>query len=129
MMFRSLAVWFAILVLAAINGGFRDLALTPALGDTVARAISTVALCSLIAAVAWLTIRWIGPSNAARTGVLWLVLTLAFEFLGGRYLFGKTWTELLADYDVTRGRIWLIVPFVTLLAPLWAARARGHSRS
>jgi hypothetical protein len=29
---------------------------------------------------------------------------------------------LLADYDVLRGRIWVLVPIVTFIAPLWAAR-------
>jgi hypothetical protein len=32
---------------------------------------------------------------------------------------------LLADYNVLRGRIWVLVPVVTLLAPLWAGWARG----
>ena len=35
---RALAVWCGILVLASLNGGVRDLLLTPRLGDTADRA-------------------------------------------------------------------------------------------
>jgi hypothetical protein len=58
-------------------------------------------------------------------GTLWLALTLTFEFVVGHYGFRKPWADLLADYDVRRGRIWVVVLVVTLLAPLWTARLRG----
>ena len=41
---RAVVVWFAILVLASLNGAVRDLVVAPRIGDTVARAISTVEL-------------------------------------------------------------------------------------
>ena len=56
-----------------------------------------------------LTIDWIHPTVAGEAlgiGALWLVLTLAFEFLVGHYLFHKPWAVLLEGYDVSRGRIW-----------------------
>lgn len=85
-------------------------------------------LCGLVFLVTWLTIGWIRPAttgNALGVGALWLVLTLAFEFLAGRYLFHQPWAVLLEDYDLTGGRIWVAVPIVVLLAPLWTARIRG----
>jgi hypothetical protein len=57
-------------------------------------------------------------------GMLWLALTLAFEFLVGHYVFRKPWTELIQDYDITRGRIWPLVLVMVLFAPLWTARIR-----
>ena len=83
----------------------------------------------LIAAVAWFTIPWIAPGTGSRAlaaGGWWLVLTLAFEFLAGHYLFGDSWDKLLADYSIARGRIWLLVPLVTLVAPLWAQTFRSR---
>lgn len=125
---RAVIVWFGLLLLAVLNGGVRDAWLSPRLGDPAARALSTVMLCGLILLTSWLTIGWIRPATAAealRVGSLWLGLTLAFEFLVGHYGFGKTWSELLADYDLRRGRIWIAVLVVTLLTPLWTARVRG----
>jgi hypothetical protein len=32
-------------------------------------------------------------------------------------LFGKAWNELTQDYDVSRGRIWILVLLTTAVAP------------
>jgi hypothetical protein len=128
MTLRALAVWCLLLLLAVLNGGVRDTWLSPRLGDPIGRAISTLLLCGLTFLATWLTIGWIRPtssSSALGVGALWVVLTLTFEFGAGHYAFGKPWPELLADYDLSRGRIWALVLIVTLLAPLWTARLRG----
>ena len=127
MIFRAGAVWASLLTLAVLNGGVRDAWLSTWLGDTSGRALSTVLLCGLIILVTWWTIDWIRPATAREAlnaGALWLALTLAFEFVVGHYGFGKAWSELLADYDLRRGRIWVAVLVVTLLAPLWTVRVR-----
>src|SRR3954447_248527 len=83
MWLRDNLIWLGILVLASLNGAVRDLLLAPRLGDPIARAVSTVVLCTLVLLVTWPTIRWIGPRNSRQAlliGVLWLILTLAFEF-------------------------------------------------
>lgn len=128
MLLRAFVVWFGILILASINGAVRDLLAAPRFGDLVARAISTIILCILIALVTWWSIDWIRPVNsraALEVGIVWLALTLTFEFGFGHFVFGKPWAELLADYDVQRGRIWLLVLVATLLAPVWAGWVRG----
>ena len=128
MILRAFSGWGLLLVLAVLNGGVRDTWLTPRLGDTAGRALSSVLLSLLILLATWLTIRWIGPRTGGQAlglGALWLLLTLAFEFGAGRYAFGKSWSDLLADYDLSRGRIWILVLVVTLLAPGLAARLRG----
>jgi hypothetical protein len=125
--FRPVAVWLAILVLASLNGAVRDLIVAPSIGDTMARALSTVMLCGVILLVTWYTIRWMGTQNARQAlavGALWLVLTLCFEFGAGRYA-GKPWPVILGDYDVTRGRIWVLVPIIIFVAPYWVGRMRG----
>lgn len=128
MLLRAAVIWCGILVLASLNGAGRDLLLLPRLGDPAARAISTIVLCGLVLLVTWRTIRWISPRSrgeALTVGLLWVVLTLAFEFLAGHYLFHKPWTALLADYDVRSGRIWILALLTTLIAPVWLAPSRG----
>ena len=128
MLFRAILIWLGILILASINGAVRDLLVAPRFGDLIARAISTIILCILIALVTWWSIVWIRPLNnraALGIGIVWLVLTLTFEFGFGHFVSRRPWTELLADYDVQRGRLWVLVLIATLLAPLWAGRVRG----
>lgn len=125
MFLRAAAVWLGILALAVGNGALRDGVIAPRIGEVPGRAVSTVILAGLVLLVARITIRWIRPLSspgAWNVGIFWVALTLAFEFLAGRYLFGNSWERILSDYDVTRGRIWLLVPLVTLVAPGWAWR-------
>jgi hypothetical protein len=116
-----------LLVIASVNGAVRELLLIPRIGAAAGRAVSSLLLSAFILGVTWLTIEWIGPSSsrdAWRVGVLWVVLTLAFEFLGGHYLFGSPWPNLLADYNLFQGRIWVLVLIVTAIAPRLCAPSR-----
>ena len=132
MVARAIAVWFVMLVVASLNGALREAVLIPAVGGIAGRAISTIILAALIALLTWMTIRWIGPRSigeAWMVGAGWVALTLAFEFLAGHYLFGTPWNTLLEDYNVLRGRIWILVLIVTAIAPALCARARGVRRA
>jgi hypothetical protein len=127
-MWRALLVWFGLLAVAFANGAIRELVLIPRIGALPAHAISVGMLSLAICIVSWSTIAWMRPRSVAdswRIGVLWLALTLAFELLAGHYLFGAPWSRLLADYNVLRGRIWIVVLITTVTAPVIAARVRG----
>lgn len=50
-------------------------------------------------------------------GAIWLVLTLAFEFGFGRLVAKRSWQVLLEDYNILKGRIWILVLATTLLGP------------
>jgi hypothetical protein len=131
MFLRALIVWFAILVIAFVNGGLRQAWLIPMLGDTVGRALSTVALCAAIVAVSWYSVAWIGAvtrTGALQVGLLWFVSTVGFEFLVGHYLLGTPWKQLLADYNVLAGRLWVLVLVTAFVAPLVMARSRNLLR-
>lgn len=127
MIWRALLVWLVILVLASINGAVREALLIPPLGPVAGRALSTILLSGIVLLLAWLTIGWMGPTRAGEAlqiGVFWLALTLAFELLAGHYLFRQPWPTLLEDYDLKRGRIWILALLVVLVAPLVAAHLR-----
>ena len=94
MTLRSLVVWCGFVVLAVINGGFRDAVLTPRLGEHESHVIGTITLCTAILIVTWLTINWMRPAkstDALLIGGGWGLMTVAFEFLVGHYVFGTSW--------------------------------------
>ena len=125
---RGAAVWPALLGVAIVYGAAREAFLTAPLGELAAHAVSTITLCAGIIVLSWLSIRWVHPlsrRDAWKIGGCWLALTLAFEFLAGRFLFGSSWSRLLGDYNVLEGRIWVLVPLTTLVAPVVTARARN----
>ena len=126
MLVRAGAVWFAIMLIAILNGAARDMLLVPRLGDPVARALSCLTLAALIVLVTWVSLRWIHPASlgdAWTIGVMWLAMTLTFEFVAGHYLFHTEWSTLLADYNLLAGRLWILVLVTTTVAPALVFRA------
>lgn len=130
MIARAAAVWVALAIVAVANGAFRESMLAPRMSETAAKAVSTLMLSLAILIIASLSIGWITPAphlDAWRIGVFWLALTLAFEILGGHYLFRVPWRHIAADYNLLQGRIWVLVLIVTLVAPAAAAAFRGRT--
>jgi hypothetical protein len=70
--------------------------------------------------------RWHLPTTgaAARVGLAWVGLTVAFEFGFGRYVARQSWRTLVADYDMARGRLWPLVLAAVGAAPASARAAR-----
>lgn len=127
MILRILTAWFGLVILAIANGAFREAVLTPRLGTGWAHFASSVSLSALILASAWFTVPWIGVSSSSEcwlTGSIWLAMTVLFEFGFGHFVVKKSWAELLADYDLLAGRIWIVVLAVVFLAPYLVARMR-----
>ncbi len=125
---KALALWFAILALAVINGVLREKILVPTLGKPTGLLLSGFFLMACIWCVAWAGLPWFGPLTARQAlsiGAAWLVLTLAFEFGFGRLAQHKTWPELLEAYTFRGGNLWPLVLLVTVLAPWSAAKTRG----
>jgi len=125
---RSLLVWLGLVVLAILNGGLRERVLIPRVGEHVGHVVSTFLLGGIIVAAAWAAVPWLRLTtlrDAWLVGACWLAGTMAFEFLVGHWVFGHSWRRLLADYNVARGRIWILVLVATLLAPVIALRLRG----
>ena len=56
---RSVFVGCAFVVVAIVNGGFRDEVLTPRLGELGGHIIATITLSTAMVVVTYLTISWI----------------------------------------------------------------------
>ncbi len=118
------------LLLAIANGAVREAWLAPWFGALAAHWLSTLLLCALFAALIYWRLSWLDLASeraALCLGASWMAATVAFEFLGGHYLFGNPWEKLLSDYNVFKGRVWPVVLLTLLLAP-WASWRLRSSR-
>jgi hypothetical protein len=82
----------------------------------------------IILAIALVFVRWIGATRSSQLlgiGVMWLILTLAFEILFGMIVVGTSWERLAADYNVLEGGLLPFGMILLTLAPLIAAKLRG----
>jgi len=124
---RYLLAWFAMLVVAMINGALRDLTYGKHLSELQANQLSCLSGSILLGVVMYLFVRrW--PSASAREawyiGLFWMSLTMAFEFLFFHYVGGHSWAELLANYDVMNGRLWPLILLWMAVAPYLFYRLR-----
>jgi hypothetical protein len=120
-------IWFILLMLALLNGLFRDQGYQRVVGELRAHQIGTVAFCLIIFGVTWLFLHFNqrGDYSTAELLVLgawWALLTLLFEFgfFGGIMKVPRE--KLLADYNIFRGRIFGLVLLTCLFAPLLVDR-------
>ena len=114
-----LFAWFPMLILAILNGILRDLGYKKHLGDLTAHQISTFTLLLLFGGYIFLMVKKYPPSSSNQAlilGLLWTALTLLFEFGFGTYR-GNSWTKMLEDYNLFRGRIWVLIPIALAIGP------------
>lgn len=126
--FKIIAIWSAFIPIAILNGLFRDKVLVPLVGQRQALSCSGITCSILFFLLTYLTLSWLGPLTPSRCrliGMFWLGMTVLFEFLFGRLVAHKPWSELLQAYDMTSGNLWMLVLFVIVMSPYVAARFRG----
>jgi hypothetical protein len=114
-------IWLAFAGIAVAAGIFRVVWLQPRLGDHTANLVETLGLVVLLALLIMQAIPWLIPAldrrSLVRLGLFWLFLTLAFEFLFGHFVDGASWKSLLANSEVTAGRLWILVPITMAVEP------------
>lgn len=116
-----LGAWAAMAVLAVANGVFREVVLIPRIGEYPGHVVSTAMLVGAILVVSWLFFGWstveYSVAELVAIGVLWVLLTIGFEFLVG-YAEGAPPSATLAQYNVFAGQVWILVPIALFVAPL-----------
>ena len=117
----ALGMWFIFVIAAILNGTFRVSFITPRVGEYAGHVISTVIFMCVLLVGTYFFLGYLDADLARNDllliGALWLVLTVAFEFLFGHYVMGHSWEKLLADYNIFKGRVWILVLLTTFLAP------------
>ncbi|HEX7053390.1 MAG TPA: hypothetical protein VF211_05575 [Burkholderiales bacterium] len=106
--------------IAVANGAVREAGLKKRLGEARARQVSTLLLVAFFAIYMAAIFRiWplASAAQAVQVGALWLALTLAFELALGRWVSKLSWPEIVAEYNLLAGRLWLLVPLWVALAP------------
>jgi hypothetical protein len=124
---RGLAVWLLLLVVETIHGGFRRLVLEPWMGDLPARRLSVFTGSVLILVVAYLFIEWIEARTTrqlAVVGIIWVLLTLAFEIGIGRFVLSYSWERVLSDFNLVKGGLLGLGLLIMGFAPGIASRLR-----
>ena len=120
--------WVGMVLLAIINGAVREKIYGPHMPELSAHQLSTFIGLIIFGLYIWtLTgIYRIGSSSQAfMIGGMWLIMTILFEFIFGHYIMRHSWSKLFHDYNLLKGRVWLLVLIWTAVAPYVFYRIRS----
>lgn len=121
-MSRFVLLWLPMLFIAVGNGMLRQNWYGRSLSELRAHQISSLLAMLFLGIYMWAVLKLYPPASASQAiaiGLLWLSLTVAFEFCFGRLIVGHTWQRLCADYHIWTGRLWPLVLLWLLTAPLF----------
>ena len=125
---RAAGVWGLFVVLAILNAAFREKILGPLIGHPVALPLSGILLSILVFLVTLALIPKLRGASALHylsIGGAWALSTLAFEFIFGHFVMGKTWGEILEIFNISEGNLMSLVLIAITVSPYLAWRLRG----
>lgn len=126
---KALLAWVVMLLGAMINTGVRERFLSPRLGQTRSHVLGCLTQAGIVLLVTIVFLAAMGPLPAYTLrliGVFWVLTSILFDFIFGRFVLHHSWSRLLADYNPWQGRLWILVLATQAFAPLIAARWLGQ---
>jgi len=121
MILRYVLAWIPMPFIGIINGVIRQYGYKNLVGELTAHQISTFTGIILFGLYVWfLTHKWkiATTGQALMIGLIWLSLTVFFEFLFGYFVMKNPWSTLFHDYNILEGRLWVLVLVFITLSPL-----------
>jgi hypothetical protein len=118
--YKHILWWFTFPFIAIFNATIRELVYKNTLGDLAAHQISTATGIIFFGIIFYFIFKkWKIESvkHAILVGLIWLGLTILFEFGFGHYIMGNPWQKLLHDYNLAEGRVWSLFLVWITVAP------------
>lgn len=120
---QSLVVWVAFVPIAILNGVVRETIYTQYINTLFAHQLSTLTAALAFFAVSYGVLRHLIPGKNSyqllSIGLLWISLTVLFDFGFGYFIDHRSWDVLRADYNIFTGRVWMLFLLFELLTPFF----------
>jgi len=117
---RYILAWVPMLMIAVANGAIRQATFAKSMSELRAHQLSTLIGSVLIGLFIWFVIHTWPPSSGSQAlliGIVWLLLTIIFEFFMGLVLARRPLSQVLNDYNLLAGRLWILFLIWIALAP------------
>lgn len=122
LLLKAIWMWVGFVVLAVLNGILRDTLYKPQWGPVWGYIAGTLILLVVIAIAMYAFLR---RNRASLTrprlvllGVLWLLLSLFFEFAVSHWVMEEAWNAILTHYNVMEGQLRVLVRLLELAGPI-----------
>ncbi len=110
-MFKYVLAWIPMVFIAIANGIFRESVIAPYVSELSAHQLSTLSGIILMSLFIWLVLhfwRLQSAKQAIIVGLMWISMTILFEFVFGHYVVGHPFSRLFQDYNLFSGRVWAL---------------------
>ena len=127
-MWKYVLAWVPMVFIAMANGALREGWYGKHLSALHAHQLSTATGILLFGVYIGALMRIWRPASGGQAiaiGLVWLGMTVAFELLFGHYVVKRPWRDLLHDYNLFAGRVWLVVLVWVSIAPYVFYRLQG----
>lgn len=112
MLMHYVLAWFPMLCLAILNGAAREKLYGPYMSERAAHQLSCIVGMGLFTVYTVVLSPYLpleSSSQALMGGLIWLVLTVVFEFSMVCLMQRRPLSAALADYNLRAGRLWPLV--------------------
>ena len=123
---QAVFAWCLLIMAAFLEGIFRRLLLEPWMPRMLAECIGIFVVLATASTIVWGFTRksWLpaAPRQLLLVGLMWVALTVAFEFIFFHYAMGMPWPTLFENYNVATGHLFPIGLCLLLFVPLAVGR-------
>ncbi|QDU80482.1 hypothetical protein Pla110_22120 [Polystyrenella longa] len=126
---RTAIIWLILIGAEIIHGVLRAITLVSMVGEFRSNQIGVFTGSLIIFAISYLSIHWIGAKTNDElllVGMIWLILTVSFEVLFGRFVAGLSWKQLSSSYNLLEGGLMPMGLIFLFFSPMIAASLRKY---
>ena len=126
MYIKSMLIWTSIIILIIANSLLRQFVLEPNIVEKMVHPINIIILCCLIFTISFIFIPKLGKGtkqNYIKMGLLWFLCIIVTGISIG-LISGDTITDFLELYDITKGKLWIIVDIFIGITPYFVAKIK-----
>lgn len=116
---RYFLLWLPMVAIAIINALLREKLIARYYSQFRSHQLSTITLIIFCSVYVWYILPYLEIETGRQAlfiGLMWMLLTIVFEFSLGR-LTKTPWNELLENYNLFRGYLWLVFLLCLMLMP------------
>ena len=124
---RYMIAWIVMMFAAIFNAIIREAVYGPFMDSLSAHQLSSVLGVILFGTITWLaSSRWPMQTSiqAVIIGLIWVMLTVTFEFTFGMFVMNHPLNYLLHDYNLIAGRVWALVVVTISVLPILVYKFR-----
>jgi hypothetical protein len=126
----AIIAWVLLLIVAILNAGLRTNILDKKLSELRSHQASSLIFMSLLLVGSVVFAMFMSPiatlADLMVVGLMWMLSTIIFEFMFGHYVMKHSWQRLIDDYNLLKGRLWLLILVVILVGPVLGGLMVGY---